>query len=107
MRHFKSLGFVILGLFVFGCSRANLTAVKGPDGQEWVAISCSHDVKSCWKAAADFCPFGYETADEQQTTHGFLFVRHTRDEMLVHCRSPQAATAGPSRAPSPTTTTAE
>jgi len=93
------LSLIVPAVFGLGCSKADLTPVRGPDGQEWVAISCSHGARSCWEAAAEFCPNGYESADEVQTTHGFLFAKHTRDEMLVHCRAPQAA-AGPVRAPS-------
>jgi hypothetical protein len=91
MRRFALVLLVISGSLLFGCSSTHLTPVKGPDGQEWVAISCSHGAKNCWKAAADFCPIGYETADEVQSTHGFLFMKHSRDEMLIHCVSPQAA----------------
>ena len=101
-----SLALIIPGVFVFGCSKADLTPVKGPDGQEWVAISCSHGAKNCWKAAAEFCPNGYENADEVQTTHGFLFAKHTRNEMLVRCKAPTAA-AEPPHAERHTATTAE
>ena len=90
MRRHWMVSLLIPGLFIVGCSGARLSPVKGPDGQEWVAISCSHRAQNCWEAAASFCPNGYETADEVQSTHGFLF-KHSRDEMLVRCTSPQAA----------------
>jgi hypothetical protein len=98
MRKILVFGLVVSGLFVLGCSKPELTPVKGPDGQEWVAITCSRGAKNCWKAAGEFCPNGYESADEvQSTTHGFLFSTHMRDEMLVRCKSPEAS-AEPVRA---------
>ena len=90
MRNLIIASLLVSGLFVLGCSRAELSPIKGPDGQEWVAITCSHGAQNCWKAAADFCPNGYETADEVQSTHGFLLFKHTRDELLARCTSPLA-----------------
>ncbi len=85
--------FVVSSLLVAACS--HMSPVKGPDGQEWVAISCSHDVKNCWKAAGDFCPLGYVTADEVQSTrHGLLpFSRRETDEILIHCKAPSVQSA--------------
>jgi hypothetical protein len=103
MRRLLAVGFLFaMGFLVGGCASARLTPVKGPDGQEWVAISCSHGTTSCWEAAADVCPSGYETVDEVQTTHGFLFAKHSREEMLIRCtrllpaaRAEHAVTATP------------
>jgi hypothetical protein len=91
MNKFILLSFIFSGLAIAGCSQHDLTPLKGPDGQEWVAISCTHGAKNCWKAAGDFCPGGYVAADEvQSTTHGFLFSSHMRDEMLIRCKAPEA-----------------
>jgi hypothetical protein len=91
-----SLGFalVVSSLFVVGCS-TQMTPVKGPDGQSWIALSCRDSAKNCWQTAGDYCPAGYDTADEvQSTTHGFLFFgHHSRDEMLIRCRAPETAKA--------------
>ena len=83
---------VVSSLVVAGCSHSSMTPVKGPDGREWIAISCTHGAKNCWQAAGDFCPLGYEMADEVQSTkHGPLpFSRQDRDEILVHCKAPAA-----------------
>ncbi|HEY1958828.1 MAG TPA: hypothetical protein VGH28_24610 [Polyangiaceae bacterium] len=77
-------------LFAVACSQHDLSPIKGPDGQEWVAISCKDSARECWRAAGDFCPGGWETADEVQSrTHGFLiFGHHVRNEMLVRCKAP-------------------
>jgi hypothetical protein len=90
MRNLILASLLVSGLLVLGCSRAELSPIKGPDGQEWVAITCSHGAQNCWKAAADFCPNGYETADEVQSTHGFLVFKHTKGELLARCTSPLA-----------------
>jgi hypothetical protein len=90
--------FAVSFLAVAGCSHA-VTPVKGPDGQEWVAISCSHGAKNCWKAAGEFCPLGYETADEVQSSRGFLFFKHDKDEMLVRCKAPVNVAAASSPRP--------
>ena len=88
MRNLALLSLVFVGLFTAGCSQASLTPLKGPDGQQWVAITCSHDAATCWKAAGNFCPGGYIAADEVQSTHrGFLFSSHMRDEMLIRCKT--------------------
>jgi hypothetical protein len=80
--------FLLTSLAFVGCS--HVTPVKGPDGQEWVAVSCSHGAKNCWKTAGEFCPLGYDTADEVQSTRGFLFFKHQTNEMLIHCKPPPA-----------------
>jgi hypothetical protein len=78
---------VLLG---FGCARSEVTSVKGPDGQEWLAISCKDNAQNCWRAAGEVCAGGWETASEVSSqSHGFLFFgRHMRDEMLVRCKTP-------------------
>ena len=81
-------------LATVACSHA-ATPVKGPDGQEWVAITCSHGAKSCWEEAGQFCPLGYETADEVQSSHGFLVFKHQQNEMLVRCKAPPAVAVAP------------
>jgi hypothetical protein len=73
----------ILG--IAGCSH-DAAPVRGPDGQEWVALSCSHDARGCWRKAGEFCPTGYDVADEVQSTHGFLFFKHQNEEMLIRCK---------------------
>jgi hypothetical protein len=90
MKKIFLVAFAISGLFALGCTSHDFTAIKGPDGQEWVAISCKDSVQGCWKVAGDFCPTGYDTADEVQTKgHGFLFFgHHVRNEMLIRCKSP-------------------
>jgi hypothetical protein len=103
MRKFIFLSLVFPGLFIAGCSEHDLTPLKGPDGQEWVAISCTHGAKNCWKAAGDFCPGGYIAADEvQSTTRHFLFSTHTRDEMLIRCKAPDEPQQQASREVKPT-----
>jgi hypothetical protein len=88
MRKLLSLAF-LTALFTVGCSHRDLTPVKGPDGQEWVAISCRDNASNCWQTAGEFCPNGYEIGDEvQSTSRGFLiFGRHARNEMLIRCKA--------------------
>ena len=88
----KIIGLVLVGISILACSRRELTPLKGPDGQEWIAISCTRGAENCWKAAGEFCPNGYINADEVQSTQrGFLFSSHMRDEMLIRCKSPLEA----------------
>ncbi len=103
MRKVIVSSLVGLLLALVGCSHARLTPVRGPDGTEWIAIDCTHGAKNCWEAAAEFCPNGYQTADEVQSSRGFLLFRHSHDEMLVHCTAPVAVAAPPvtPRAPAP------
>jgi hypothetical protein len=79
--------FALTSLAVAGCSHS-VTPVRGPDGQAWVAVSCSHGAKNCWKTAGELCPVGYEVADEVQSTRGFLFFKRQTDEMLIRCKAP-------------------
>jgi hypothetical protein len=82
---------IVVSLFALaGCAR-DASPVKGPDGQEWVAISCSHDARGCWQKAGEFCPTGYEVADEVQSTHGFLLFKHQKEEMLIRCKAAEVA----------------
>ena len=92
--HCLSSLFVISAFVSIGCSHT-VTPVKGPDGAEWVAISCSHGAKNCWKTAGEFCPLGYETADEVQSTRGFFVFKHDKDEMLVRCVAPVTVALAP------------
>jgi hypothetical protein len=98
--------FPIIAVFalpIAGCFGSSMTPLKGPDGQEWVAISCEHGAKSCWKAAGDFCPGGYIAADEVQSTERHLiFASHTKDEMLIRCKNPGDAAEQAARATTPT-----
>jgi hypothetical protein len=86
---------ILFCLVVVGCTHSSLSALKGPDGQEWVAISCTHSAKNCWQAAGEFCPAGWVVADEvQSTAHGILpFSHHMRDELLIRCKSPSEVAA--------------
>ena len=88
-------------LFAVACAQHDLSPIKGPDGQEWVAISCRDNARECWRAAGEFCPGGWETADEIQTrSHGFLiFGHHMKNEMLVRCKAPEVAQTQPASPP--------
>jgi hypothetical protein len=99
MRKFIFLS-LLTGLFIAGCSQHDLAPIKGPDGHDWLAISCKNSASACWRAAGDLCPTGYETADEMQSTsHGFLFFgHHMRDEMLIRCKSSEVAAESQLRA---------
>src|SRR6185437_15192043 len=83
-----------LALAAAGCSQS-VTPVRGPDGQEWVAVSCSHGEKNCWQAAGEACPLGYDKADEAHSSRGFLFFRRQTNEMLIHCKPPPAVAVLP------------
>jgi hypothetical protein len=94
MRKLLLIAAAASALLATACSKPDLMPVKGPDGHEWVAITCSRNARSCWKAAGEFCPNGYESADEvTSTTHGLLFSTHMRDEMLIRCKGPESAAA--------------
>jgi hypothetical protein len=60
------LGFAFVGLVAFSavaCNRVKVQDVQGPDGGEWVRISCKHMDKRCFQVAANICPSGYYFAD--------------------------------------------
>jgi hypothetical protein len=45
-----------------GCG-ATVTHVRGPDGQDWIAIDCGGTITNCYESAGEECPSGYEIAD--------------------------------------------
>lgn len=55
--------FVLVALSAVACNRVRVEDVRGPDGGEWVRISCKHMDKKCFRTAASLCPSGYYFAD--------------------------------------------
>jgi hypothetical protein len=53
----------LVALSAMACNRVRVEDVRGPDGGEWVRISCKHMDKRCFRAAANICPSGYYFAD--------------------------------------------
>jgi len=45
-----------------GCG-ATVTHVRGPDGQDWIAIDCGGTITNCYESAGEECPSGYEIGD--------------------------------------------
>src|SRR4051794_18578674 len=60
------LGFTLVALVALSavaCNRVKVQDVQGPDGGEWVRISCKHMDQKCYRVAANMCPNGYYFAD--------------------------------------------
>ena len=66
VRSGSSLGLVLVALIALAgtaCNRVHVEDVRGPDGADWVRISCRRMDKKCFRAAANLCPSGYYFAD--------------------------------------------
>ena len=89
MRTLITLIACALFVSLVACSHNEVTLVRGPDGQAWYGIACSHGAKNCWNTAGDVCPGGYETAESHEVVGGgFLFFgHHERGDMLIHCKT--------------------
>ena len=53
-----ALGTTLLAATV-ACNRVRVEDVKGPDGGDWVRISCRHMDRRCYQVASRMCPSGY------------------------------------------------
>jgi hypothetical protein len=53
----------LVALSGMACNRVRVEDVRGPDGGDWVQISCKHMDKKCFRTAASICPSGYYFAD--------------------------------------------
>ncbi|MDP9151845.1 MAG: hypothetical protein M3O36_18135 [Myxococcota bacterium] len=63
----------LLVLILPGCSTAH--HVRGPNGSnDWLSVSCHHDVARCFERAGSECPNGYELAN-MSSKEGRAFVR--------------------------------
>jgi hypothetical protein len=93
----------VVALVAAGCA-ATVTRVRGPDGDDWLAIECKHSAATCYEAAGEACPNGYIIADIRHGSAGSVsygtvtaqrnfgsyqgFTREIYEgEMLIKCRS--------------------
>ena len=83
-----ALGTAILVATV-ACNRIHVEDVKGPDGGEWVRISCRHMDRRCYQTASRMCPSGFYFADSAGVA-----PTHTRkvseDDAVASAPTPQA-----------------
>ena len=78
-----------------GCSNRDSRPVTGPDGKQWLAVTCTDGADNCWKEAAERCPRGYVTADSHHSTTtsaigapsgGLVAYPSEQGQMLIRCR---------------------
>lgn len=83
---------LVLVLALAGCTSAR--TIRGPDGEAWLAISCTKSQTYCWERAGMECPHGYDVADEQGHGGTMLVANRTSayaaptftGELLVRCK---------------------
>lgn len=75
-------------LLICGC--AHVTPVSGPDGKPALAIRCGIKQESCYQAAGEHCPNGYNLLDSGNgsavvgTRYGLAGGSHRT--MLIQCK---------------------
>lgn len=98
----RSLFVSIFLVFGFvACSHSDHTTVVGPDGQPWIAVTCSHGAQNCWREAGEVCPAGYVKADEAASSGEVAVSDNTgghalptqHNQMLIQCKAPSRSGA--------------
>jgi hypothetical protein len=105
-RRLASLLFTVIAIGSVACSYRDSRPMTGPDGRQWLAVTCTHGADNCWQEAADRCPRGYVTAEQDHSTTPGTFgnggtlvtVTQQRGEMLIQCREPPVAPPAPATA---------
>ena len=109
LRNAAALVFAVVSIGSVACSYRDSRPMSGPDGRQWLAVTCSHGEDNCWQEAAERCPRGYVTADKAGgitegafATNGTLVTfPQQRGQMLIQCREPQVASMTPVPPPPP------
>ena len=86
------LGLAVLALVALSavaCNRVRVEDVRGPDGGEWVRISCKHMDQKCFRTAATMCPSGYYFADSAGPAPAQAREVDGDDEASVRASAPQ------------------
>jgi len=108
----SALACAAFGLLASACTPVVTEPVRGPDGTQWVSMTCAGGMQDCWREAGEECPQGYVVADSATLTTAGALYDSTTAQMLFQCRDPaarpdgprpQAAFAGPAPAVDPLT----
>jgi len=78
----------LVALSAVACNRVKVQDVRGPDGGEWVRISCKHMDQKCFKTAATICPTGYYFADSAGPAPAHARSVSADDEESVRASAP-------------------
>jgi hypothetical protein len=64
------IALAFFALASVACTRVKVQEVRGADGHDWKAISCSRMNEKCFKTAQRMCPNGYVFAREGESSAG-------------------------------------
>jgi hypothetical protein len=94
MKLLLALVVVAASSTTLGCSHRDSRPIVGPDGRQAYAVTCSHGADNCWEEAAERCPHGYTTQNDDQkmgtvavgSSSSLVALPAQRGAMLIECK---------------------